>query len=97
MTIENELETLLVYEDKPIEEDTKLLAKRAANKARKLENKVRARKYAKSQGFKLGRWQGTFAKVKAGEKAGQFLNLTSLQLCVKRPGRECVPPGMLKK
>lgn len=71
-------------------EEKRLAEQRAVRRAHKRQLKLTARTAAKAQGFKLGAWEGTYAKIKNGSNKGKFFSLNRNTI-EDRPGRGGTP------
>jgi hypothetical protein len=95
MTIENELRPMYDGEAESLKvnlEDLKRYKEaQKVKQDKRFKKKAHARSVAKSQGFKLGRWTGTYARIKSGDEKGSFFNSHLLEVHTSRPGKGSAP------
>jgi hypothetical protein len=91
MTIENELHTMYSGEQEALKVNLEDLKRyREGQKVKhdkRFKRKSHARIVAKGKGFRLGRWTGTYSRVKSGEHEDFLFNMNTLELCDSRPGK----------
>lgn len=93
MPLENELHLMYDGEAEALKvnlEDLKRYKEvQKVKQDKRFKKKAHARSVAKSQGLKLGRWTGTYARIKSGD--GAFFNSSLLAVHASRPGKGSAP------